>query len=654
VVANDGGDDLRVALGGNLDEGRSIPVVDGPHGVALADLDGDQRLDIAVAGSNSRNVAVLLQRADGSFPSPDRFRANTADRPFAIGAEFALTGDFDGDALPDIITLSGSQTDFLRNLGGRAIGGPDYIDVSASTGAAGDLDGDGDLDLAVTNVLRRVLILDNPGNAVFIEGGSFAAGADPLSPALGDLDSDGDLDIVAADRGSDSVSVLENDGSAAFPDLGRLPVGGATESVAVADLDGDGKVDIACAKGAADEVAVLSNQGSGSFGAPMGHLVGDDPRAVAAGDLDGDGDTDLASADHGSDTVSVLLDDGGGAFGPASALKTERAPISIALGDLDGDGNLEIAAGNSGSSSVSVFGSGATFAKGIHFFGCEQLSSIALGDLDRNGLLDIVATYAVVLDDDDTSSDYLSVLWNETRPPASRDRDGSGRPDECESAAVMRLGPQPSSLLIDGGSKAIAFVGSLEADSLEEDLVWTGAVFENVGPGDASALTARGVLHADTNGNGALDAGDEALGSSIFDPVTQRLVFRGLSRVCSLGSREEFLLVLDLGQGAPGPVPTASIPAVSPLLFLSALSSLAALALVSLRTRRTLRLAWALGLALFLLAAPWGCGGDGGDGAPATSRALLIQLVEVQAVGFESGIASTAEGLPLTAWSFDA
>jgi hypothetical protein len=220
---------------------------------------------------------------------------------------------------------------------------------------------------------------------------------------------------------------------------------------------------------------------------------------------------------------------------------------------------------------------------------------------------------------------------------------------------VSSLGAPPDSVIIDGGARAIAFAGRLEAESLEEDLLWKGAVFENVGPGDASVLTTGARLHADLNGNGALDPGDEELGSAAFDPATQKVAYQRLSRVLARGAPEAFLLVLDLEQGTSGPVTTAAISILETRPFLAALCLAGALAAVLSRSSvRLRRLAWAPALFLVLLLAPPGCDGGGGGGAPATSRTLRMELVDVEAVGLETGLPSTAEGLPQMAWSFDA
>ncbi|BAC89392.1 FG-GAP-like repeat-containing protein [Gloeobacter violaceus] len=125
---------------------------------------------------------------------------------------------------------------------------------------------------------------------------SFAAGERPTSVALGDIDGDGDLDIATAsgdyaDPGN--VSVLLNAGGGGFAPPRSFAVGDLPKSVALGDIDGDGDLDIATANRESNDVSVLLNTGGGSFAPAQAFAVGSRPYSVALGDLDGDGDLDI-------------------------------------------------------------------------------------------------------------------------------------------------------------------------------------------------------------------------------------------------------------------------------------------------------------------------------------------------------------------------
>jgi hypothetical protein len=125
--------------------------------------------------------------------------------------------------------------------------------------AAGDFDGDGDLDLAVANdASNTVSILTNDGSGTFAQTSIPAVGSGPWSVAAGDLDGDGDLDLAVANR-SNSVSVLTNDGSGAFVETSTAALGSNPNDVAAGDLDGDGDLDLAVVLGGPNTVPILTN-----------------------------------------------------------------------------------------------------------------------------------------------------------------------------------------------------------------------------------------------------------------------------------------------------------------------------------------------------------------------------------------------------------
>jgi hypothetical protein len=80
-----------------------------------------------------------------------------------------------------------------------------------------DLDGDGDLDLAVANQWPgNVPVFKNTGNGIFSHDSDYAAGGYPACVFCADLDGDGDLDIATANMNSHNVSILKNNGHGTF------------------------------------------------------------------------------------------------------------------------------------------------------------------------------------------------------------------------------------------------------------------------------------------------------------------------------------------------------------------------------------------------------------------------------------------------------
>lgn len=275
---------------------------------------------------------------------------------------------------------------------------------------AGDLDGDGDLDLATANrTFGTVSILLNNGNGTFAPAVDLTVGLEAFSVIAADLDGNSDLDLAVANRSSGTVSVLRNNGDGTFTPTADLAVGSSTTSVTVGDLDGDGDLDLATANdpfGSAHTVSVLLNHGDGTFAPAVHFAAGENPWSVVAADLDGDSDLDLVVTNYFSNTVSVLRNNGDGTFAAAVSFAVGSEPISVTVGDLDGDGDRDLAVANNGSTTVSVLrnhGDG-TFAPAVDFAAGAAPRSVTVGDLNGDGDRDLVVA--------NSRSDTVSVLQN--------------------------------------------------------------------------------------------------------------------------------------------------------------------------------------------------------------------------------------------------
>ena len=329
-----------------------------PISVAIGDLNGDGRQDLAVANNGSNNVSVLLGTGSGSFTaaSGSPFSAGINSNPRSVAV-----GDFNGDGRQDLATANegSNNVSVLLGTGTGSFGAATNFSAGSLpiSVAIGDLNGDGRQDLAVANNgSNNVSVLLGTGSGSFQAATNFSAGANPYSVAVGDLDGDGKQDLAVANATSNTISVLLNTGiSPLFPttptnfSAGSLPM-----SVAIGDLNGDGKQDLATANYDSN-VSVLLNTGSiPLFGAATPFGAGSSPRSVAVGDLDGNGKQDLAVANYGSNTVSVLLGTGSGSFQAATNFSAGVNPYLVAVSDFNADGIPDLAVANYGSSAVSL------------------------------------------------------------------------------------------------------------------------------------------------------------------------------------------------------------------------------------------------------------------------------------------------------------
>lgn len=228
--------------------------------ISVADINGDGFVDILGSDSTFDEIIPLINNTDGTFSQP---------------GGVSVTGV--------------ANNTFLRNVIGT-----------------GDIDGDGDTDLAV-NVTGGVTLLTNDGT------GSFTVGTTITTPGLrlelSDVDNDGDPDLVRED--GTNVNVFLNNGSGVFGTAVAYPNNTSNAvSIRTVDLTGDGFVDIVTTHSPGSggtQVNVLVNQGDGTFAAATLFTAGNTPRSTTAGDFDGDGDVDLAVSNFTSGNISVFL-----------------------------------------------------------------------------------------------------------------------------------------------------------------------------------------------------------------------------------------------------------------------------------------------------------------------------------------------------------
>lgn len=306
--------------------------------LAVGDVDADGDLDVAVGsiplGEGEAKVSVLLNNGAANFAAPISYGVGQLRFPRSV-----QLADLDGDETPDIALADRDKREVsvLLNQGdGTFARAVNYgvVDFAFDLVVA-DLDADGDLDLAVTTRATlgitpnpdiraplpddHVYVLLNRGDGTFAQPVRYGAGPAVNSIAAGDLDGDGDCDLVVGNlksisfllnNGDGTFAPRENRAGAANAGFGGPPGPGAvrafTQAVALGDLDGDGDLDLAVTDGAA-AAAVLLNNGDGTFTKPVPFPVGFKPFSLVIADLDGRGDLDVAVCNQSSDDISVLL-----------------------------------------------------------------------------------------------------------------------------------------------------------------------------------------------------------------------------------------------------------------------------------------------------------------------------------------------------------
>ncbi|MCZ6445696.1 MAG: FG-GAP-like repeat-containing protein [Planctomycetota bacterium] len=362
-----------------------LDLTDQTNWALIRDLNGDGKLDLAISHrSGLGRVSVLLGNGDGSFQEPVDYLVGREPNPI-----FGL--DLDSDADLDIVVLNttSATVSVLRNNGDATFALAQDIAVLSTASPrptsfwadAGDLDGDGFLDLAVVSIGPTVVsILMNTGEATFSPAVQVAVANDGAlsGVTVADFDRDGDLDIVTKAGGltsNASLLVLLNDGTGTFHDVvetSLLPeLGGSPWYVASADFDGDRHVDLAWGSNplSTQAVGLLRNEGNRapSFATPeQTFVLGGFPRVVLPVDIDGDRDIDLVVANIGLHNVVILENQtpqGGAAsatappfvfskprlpsWGSGSGARwkqkrtVDAAPVGGFVGDRNADGRID-------------------------------------------------------------------------------------------------------------------------------------------------------------------------------------------------------------------------------------------------------------------------------------------------------------------------
>ena len=336
----------------NLGAGRflaGVPVPAGwtPRLLVSGDFDGDEDLDLAaVVGDATSGRASVLFAGEALPPSKvafDSVIARVRGKPHGIA-----TGDFNADGFADVATGNGSQGTFSVLFGDANAN----LEFDRSYGvqgratlfsvAAGDWDGDGDVDVAAAgNINSQVLVRLNAGDGTFFDASFHPTGSAPLFLVAADYDQDGALDFITANESANTISLLRNAGDGTTWEAPvQTRVGSRPVAVAVADIDSDGDPDLAVSSLNAREVAILPGRGDGTFERGPIYPVLGPARFVTASDLDQSGDVELLVA-HGS-LVSIYRRQVGSELVESRALDTRQAPYSLLVTDLDGDGQVDL------------------------------------------------------------------------------------------------------------------------------------------------------------------------------------------------------------------------------------------------------------------------------------------------------------------------
>ncbi len=347
-----------------------------------ADLDGDGIPDIAVT-EPSKSIINILKSKGGDlsgFPKTAIQTLATSTMPLELTAQ-----DLDGDGLVDLIVINRSANTFsvFRNISTAGTISfankqdfPTMLEPTALT--VGDLDGDGKLDIMVSSAKNNGLAIHKNlsigGTVAFETKVDITTSHPATSIANGDIDGDGKLDLVLSNSVFKNITVLRNQYNGITFSFAKTEHEAqvANGRITIWDIDGDGKLDItATTLPGFNHINIFKNTSTpGSIaltrtimtltsyyddlGLEFAMSQEVEPRKVVYADFNGDGKPDMIVVDN---TICYGLQNKSTAgtivFDDRFKLPATSATDMI-VNDLDGDGQADMVALNSQNNTITL------------------------------------------------------------------------------------------------------------------------------------------------------------------------------------------------------------------------------------------------------------------------------------------------------------
>jgi type II secretory pathway component GspD/PulD (secretin) len=360
-----------------------------PVALVAGNFTGGTLPELAVVNKNDNSISILLNQGNGNF-------AAQGNSPFVLAKN---------ETAP-VAIAAGSFGNTIVNSTGVTVAPVDLVIANSTS--------------------NNVTVLLGNGDGTFKEaaGSPYTVGTAPSAIVAGDFNGDGNLDFAVTNKGDNTVSVFKGNGKGGFTQFPASPFAlqntatisekGPVAMVAAnfrnKTLSASGnttsasEVDLAVVNQTTNNVAILlgSVDSSGNLhlteatNSPI--AVGQSPVAIATGDLNTDGVSDLAVVNQTDNTVSILLgsSNADGTFSAAtgSPLPTATTPAGIVIANFTGGNTSDLAVTNQGQGTLGIYiGLGfGTFSNRLEIATPAGPSAIISATLTSSGLPDVALT----------------------------------------------------------------------------------------------------------------------------------------------------------------------------------------------------------------------------------------------------------------------
>lgn len=420
AVTNNGTNNISILLGdglGGFNAAINYNVGSAPWSIASGDFNNDGNIDLAITDNGSASVSILLNTKISNPTNQYAIKSTAftlqcnppyiqygATAPLTLQTnppyiQYGATAPLTLQCNPATQMISGSTSFTLQ------ANPSDY--VVAVSSASFTLQINPSVAIIMSSVafnLQCVKLLTPISAASSFSYANYNVGTSPWWIVAGDFNGDGYQDVAVTNLNNNSISVLLQNGSGYLNSSVNYTVGSGPYGIASGDFNGDGKIDLVVANGSSNNISILFNNGSGSFNNIVNYSVGTNPSFVATGDFNNDGYVDIAVTNNSSNNVTILFNDGSGSFSNACTYTTQSTPMGIVTGDFNGDGKIDlaVAAQNNYVTILKNNGSG-SFTRTNYAVGSTP-NQIVASDFNGDGITDLAIT--------SNYNSILSLLFN--------------------------------------------------------------------------------------------------------------------------------------------------------------------------------------------------------------------------------------------------